>query len=394
MDKTNNNNGLDQTYRLLALCARAESHPLMVEQLSRQIEAFTCWQELPAQAELHGMAPLLWHHLRRSGISLPAETERAITGLYLRHRASNLVHTRTLEEIVTLFEQAGIRPLVLKGLALAYEYYPDPALRPIRDIDLLLKQDEIKPALDLLADAGFRVDTPPASRIPGLLPKELTADSPLHKGLITHIELHHYDPRQRILNDSTPDDNFIGFDASPHKLLIGKSAVYVPAPVDTLNYLFRHLKKHLLVGTTNSPLLLKWVADIVSVVERHAETLDWDYLRRQDPAFLERLEVFYSLTPMPEIYAKIIPVGQVTFPSGLNQYPKGWPNAKIKKWRQVGLLRFFWQTFTPPSEWWLRLYYGIGKGSCFWYGQVVHRIRIIGLMIWLLIGKKLNIVSK
>ncbi|MCX6060245.1 MAG: hypothetical protein NTW69_19130, partial [Chloroflexi bacterium] len=89
MDKIDNSNGTDQTYRLIALCARSESHPLMVEQLSRQIQAFSSWQELPAQAELHGMAPLLWHHLRRSGISLPVETERAITGLYLRHRASN-----------------------------------------------------------------------------------------------------------------------------------------------------------------------------------------------------------------------------------------------------------------------------------------------------------------
>ncbi|MBI5962599.1 MAG: nucleotidyltransferase family protein [Chloroflexi bacterium] len=393
MDQTNHS-GLDQTYRLLALCARAESHPSMVEQLSRQVEAFTSWQELPIQAELHGMAPLLWHHIRKSGISIPLKTRQTLEGLYLRHRIFNQAHTLILLEVSSLFEQAGIRALVLKGLALAHQYYPDPALRPVSDIDLLLKQADVLPALDLLAGAGFRVDSPRASRTLNLLSKELTADSPLRDGISTHVELHHYDPRQRTLNDNIPDNEFIGFDAPPHTLTIGERVVYTPAPMDTLNYLCRHLQRHLFEGTANKPLQLKWVADIVSFIEHHAETMDWDYLRRRDKAFLERLEVFYSLTPLPERYAKIIPVRNIAPPSGLNQYPKGWPQQRVQKWRQVGVLQFLELTFSPPSRWWLRLYYGINERSCFWYGQIFHRIRIFRLMLWALIRKIPWIASK
>jgi hypothetical protein len=385
MDSTINSYRIEQTYRLLALCARAESHPLMVKQLSRQVEAFTAWQELPAQTELHGMAPLLWHHIRQAGISIPSKTAQALGGLFLRHYAFNQARTQVLLEINSLFEQAGIRALVLKGLALAYQYYPDPALRPVTDIDFLLRPADVLPALNLLADAGFRITSTQVLRTADLLPKELSADSPLRDGVSTHVELHHYDPRQRTLNDNTPDNEFMGLEISPQPLAVGEHVVYVPAPIDTLHYLIRHLERHLFEATANKPLQLKWVADIVSLVEKHAETLDWDNLWRHDRALLNRLELFYSLTPMPEHLAKIIPVRQMQPPSGLNQYPKGWPQQRAQKWKQVGLLQFLQQTVTPPSDWWLRLYYGINERSCFWYRQVIHRMRILKLMIWALI---------
>ena len=48
-------------------------------------------------------------------------------------------------EIAELLEEADIRALVLKGLGLAYQIYPTPALRPISDLDLFLKKDELCP---------------------------------------------------------------------------------------------------------------------------------------------------------------------------------------------------------------------------------------------------------
>jgi hypothetical protein len=373
MDQTNNS-GIDQTYRLLALCARADGHPLLYERLARQIEAFTAWQELPAQAELHGMAPLLWHHIHQAGISIPLKTEQTLKGLYLRHRIFNQAHTQALLEITALFEQAGIRALVLKGLALAYQYYPDPALRPVSDIDLLLKATDVLPALDLLAGAGFQIPSPHSTF--GLIPKELTADAPLRDGISAHVELHHYDPRQRSLADNTFDNEFTGFDSLPHSLAIGEGLVYAPDPMDTLRYLFRHFARHHFAATASKPLQLKWVADIISLVERHAETMDWAYLRRHDPSILNCLEVFYSLTPLPERHVNSIPVRQSLPPAGINQYPKGWPQQNFSQWKRVGFLRFAWQTLTPPSNWWLRLCYGIGERSVFWYGQVIHRLQI------------------
>ena len=371
---------MNHTYRLLALCARAEGHPIFYEQLNHQVEQFTAWDGLPAQAEIFGMGPLLWHHLRQAGIGIPSETERTLRGMYLRERALNQAHTHTLVEVQGLLEKAGIQPLVLKGLALAHKYYPDPALRPVSDIDLLLKKNDVLPAMRILGEAGYRVRFPEPD-LP-ILPNELTVDSPSHDGVSTHLEFHHYDPEHRRLNDYSHDDELIGFDEPPQELKINDCTVYTPSPMDTLRYVERHMTRHLFEARADKPLPLKWSADIISMVEYHADEMDWRDIQRKNPAFLNRLALLYSLTPLPEKYVKVIPVKESVPPVGLNQYPAGWPQKTFSVWKRVGLWCFIRFTFQSPSAWWLRLYYGIDEKRVPWYGQVVYRLRVLWLMVW------------
>jgi hypothetical protein len=184
------------------------------------------------------------------------------------------------------------------------------------------------------------------------------------------VELHHYDPRQR-------DDEFAGFTSPPQAIQVEGGTVLIPAPMDNLDYLSRHFTRHLFEARTDKPLQLKWIADILSLIEGRAESIDWS----QPAKLLHWLDVFYSLTPLPEVLHGVIPVEQGRPPTGVNQYPQGWPQEKLEHGRQVGWGNFAAQTFRAPSEWWLRLYYGIRPGSTGWYGQVVHRTRLLGLMI-------------
>jgi hypothetical protein len=362
---------LTPTYRLLALCARAERHPAFDEELARQLRGFTDWNELPAQAEIHGMSPLLWHHLRNAQAQIPVETARILRGLYLRHRLNNQIHLRVLLEILGIFQKENIRPLVLKGLALAHTLYPDPALRPVSDLDLLFKRGEVLPALCLLKEAGFEVNFPTSKRIP----KSIVITAPLRDGIRVGIEAHHYDPRGR-------DDEFIGFDSPPEAVRLDEGTFLAPPPLETLLYLSRHLGRHLLETTAEHPLQLKWTADIISLVERHAASLDWEALRRTQPKLLTRLELFYSLTPMSPALSGILPICPISPLADCNQYPSGWPHHKISQWKRFGFWRFLRLTFSPPSVWWLRLTYGIEERSAFCYGRMIHPLRVINLAFW------------
>lgn len=371
---------LNQTYRLLALCARVEGHPRFYEQLNRQLCVFTAWETLPEQAELHGLGSLLWRHLQAAQSPIPVETRRSLRGLYLRNRALYQAHLQTLTEILGLFEMAGLRPLVLKGLALAHQYYPEPALRPVGDIDLLFTTDELRPALQLLARAGYRLAWP-NERLK-ILPRELSADSPARHGISVHLELHHHHPQHRNFNDYSPDDEFTAFQQPPQVLQMNGCAVYTPAALETLRYIDRHTTRHLWDARSGRPLPLKWSADMLALVECHAKDIAWRELRQQNAAFLKRLAVLYSLTPLPETLDGVIPIEQVEPVSGFNQYPGGWPRWPFPTWKKMGLWRYLWRTFQPPSTWWLCFYYGIDKRSAFWYGQVVYRLRLIHLMFW------------
>jgi len=348
-------------------------------QLKDQVRNFIAWNELPAQAEAYGMAPLLWHHLRRSSAKLPVETERVLRGLYLRHRLNNQISAAALIEILEIFGAAGIQPVILKGLAMAYEYYPDPALRPFCDIDLLFKQNEVLPAVHLLADAGFQVEFPSSKRIP----KSIIVIAPVRAGVRVNIEAHHYDPSARLI-DGSHDEEFKGFDSPPVPVTLDDKIFYAPTPQETLLYLSRHFVHHFLRVTSEHPLQLKWVADIISVVERHANSLDWSDLQKNHPDLLNRLEVFYSLTPMPEALRGIIPVPRISPPVGCGQYPNGWPHYKIGQWKRFGFRRFLRRTFTPRSAWWLRLYYGIDEKRVFWY-RLAHPLYVFKLVFWAVI---------
>src|SRR5688572_6127837 len=116
------NHKIDECYRLLAICARAESYPNTDEQLISFVKTFTAWDDLPEQAELHGMSPLLWHHIQRLDISIPSETKKTLNALYLRHRALYQAHVQVLLEVTSLLAQHNIHAIVLKGLALAHGY--------------------------------------------------------------------------------------------------------------------------------------------------------------------------------------------------------------------------------------------------------------------------------
>jgi hypothetical protein len=118
------------------------------------------------------------------------------------------------------------------------------------------------------------------------------------------------------------------------------------------------------------------------------------HLQHYHSDILNRLEVLYSLTPLPEQLAKIIPIRQVAQPGGLNQYPPGWPHQSIQQWKQIGFLQFVRQVFIPPSDWWLRLHYGIKEQPLFWYRHIIYRMQILKSIFWALMHKIEEFVSK
>ncbi len=108
-------------------------------------------------AEQHGMAPLVYYHLREAGIEIPATVNRILKGAYLTHRHANRERMVALEEIAAAYRKAGIEMLALKGAALANTIYPDIALRCMCDLDLMVADDEADSARKALEKLGFNI---------------------------------------------------------------------------------------------------------------------------------------------------------------------------------------------------------------------------------------------
>lgn len=118
-----------------------------------QYLAETDWQRLAALAEAQGVAPLL---SRRLPPDAPAGLRSRLQRSYYISAANNALLIQELKTILKAFQQAGIPAVVLKGIDLAVDVYPDPALRVMTDLDVLIPYQLVPLALRLLSRLGYQ----------------------------------------------------------------------------------------------------------------------------------------------------------------------------------------------------------------------------------------------
>jgi hypothetical protein len=103
------------------------------------------------------MMPLLYRHLyTRYGGTIPKDVLAALRHHYSRNAAANLVLTRDLLKISALFAGNDIPALPFKGPTLAGGVYGDLSLREAGDLDILIRETDVRQATDLLLANGYR----------------------------------------------------------------------------------------------------------------------------------------------------------------------------------------------------------------------------------------------
>jgi hypothetical protein len=108
----------------------------------------------------------LWHHALQSHRlleSLPPATVGALREARLSAAMGYLAQRAALEELDRLLEAEGIPYVAMKGAHVRECVYPDPALRPASDIDLLIAPADRRRAAHVLLDAGYTVHADPAN---------------------------------------------------------------------------------------------------------------------------------------------------------------------------------------------------------------------------------------
>ncbi len=115
------------------------------------------WFPLLKSAEEHGLAPLLYASLKKRDAlqSMPPEQAKALRESYLRTYIANWLAYKELRLLLEICERERIPVIVLKGAALGTTLYPEPALRPFSDLDLLFRRRDVERVSALLAGQGY-----------------------------------------------------------------------------------------------------------------------------------------------------------------------------------------------------------------------------------------------
>ena len=136
----------------------------------------------------HRLSALALDTLTRAGLAAPPDAAQHLLRERLRNQMLHARRMRDLQALGARWQAAGIPWLPIKGADLARRIYPDPALRPSADLDVLLPVDRIAEAEAQARAAGF---VAPAGRPSDALLRRYHFHSTFHHpGSGTFLELH------------------------------------------------------------------------------------------------------------------------------------------------------------------------------------------------------------
>lgn len=375
--------------RLLLLGARVRPEPVADLEVAALTSGAVDWPALVDLAVREGTAPLLHSHLRRLGVleRLPPAASRRLAEVARGVWAANAVLARHWGEASAALRQAGVETLTLKGMALANIVYAEPGLRPMADVDLLVRPADRAIALATLRALGYRTpgeaaDLHGASRSFA----ELVRDG-------TRVDLHWHAARYlRFEGIVKVDHDGLWNRARPLVTPEGRSLMLSPED------LLLHLVLHLTLGSDFARVL--WYADIDAVVRRFAGELDWERLIAEADRWRIRTLTGWTLgvvagsfgTPLPSgllarlgqgrlrraAVAKCI--GASTPPSleGALEDTRVYPAQTLLMDRASDVLRVFEWTFFPSATW-LRHHYALVSPWQAPLYRAVHPLRVCWL---------------
>ncbi len=254
------------------------------EAVTSEAAAALDWNYLLAAAGRQGMIPLLQRWSVEHRFPVPSETAAALHATYWTNRFRTRALLAELATIRAAATGIGIPLLPLKGAALAPTVYAAPELRPMSDLDLLTRADDLPRIGAIFADLGYVQEPYEATLLPTRLRDPLRHEwkfvasrggfpvlvevraEPLDPGLppLTELDrafsarLHAHAARMwvraRSLNND--DDDPAMLQAAPEDLLL-------------------HVASHM--ATRHADFRLIWLLDIRQIIT-HAPKFDWEYL--------------------------------------------------------------------------------------------------------------------
>ncbi len=253
------------------------------------------WEDLLRKADRHGVTPMLYHRLKsiQEGALLPVDVVRKLRKSYLRSAGRNIKLYGELGKVLGKMQQENIPVIALKGAHLAEAVYGNIALRPMGDVDLLVRKEDLERAEDIFLGSGY---------LPSECNRQVAMDNchfaykSTDNGL--SVEVH-----WALLPSIYRFEIDMGgvWDRSEPCILEGVK-VSVLCQEDLLLYLCLHTSKHLFDGVG-----LKPIYDIYIVMRNYGENMDWKQVMFRCEQWGIAKCVYVALTLTEDIFGIDVP---------------------------------------------------------------------------------------
>jgi hypothetical protein len=119
------------------------------------LDGSPAWDSILAEAARQGVTPLLYRVFKPYRQQVPPAAWQRLTQAYRVRAARNALRLDEWQAVVQHLADRDIELLVLKGAALAETLYGDIALRPMGDLDVLVRRKQLAAARTALAGRGY-----------------------------------------------------------------------------------------------------------------------------------------------------------------------------------------------------------------------------------------------
>ncbi len=262
--------------RLIITCARTRIAGSQLDELKYLVSRPLDWDRIVESALSQGIAPFLYHNLKNipETHGIPKGVMAELKKNYHENIARNMYLYAELARIVKAFHDKGINTIVLKGAALAKFVYRDIGLRSMIDIDLLVKQEDLLHARDIVSDLNYVPEVRRSSEewyrknhhhLPVYINRE--------KSIL--IELHWN------IADNCGGMNTDAWWKRAGNVQIDGQDVLMPAPEDILMHLCLHLFNH----GYPPEMMLRAMCDISATLDRYQGEIDWEAFQNEIDAY-------------------------------------------------------------------------------------------------------------
>jgi putative nucleotidyltransferase-like protein len=243
---------------VLLECAAPQGN---VDHLADLLQDSLDWFVLLQDAETHGVMPLLAERVMNlEGALVPPGIRDRLRESRRAYTVCSLQMTTELFRLLERLAEAGIETLVTKGPALSVRCYGDPGMRQYSDLDLVIRQTQIRRATQAMLDFDYDPRVPltaiDAKKIPGEYAFRKSGTQLLLEFHTEHTFRYHPRPLQI------------------EKIFQRRAAVAVDARDVPALSLEDELVLICVHGAKHFWRRLMWIADVAALIARQSP--DWD----------------------------------------------------------------------------------------------------------------------
>ncbi len=260
------------------------------------------WGSITEAAKQTRLAPLLFSKITSPAMvrHIPHDALAELKKEYFLAEAAALIRIKECRRILEALANRQIHVILLKGIDLSLTVYNSPGLRPMADLDLLVRLQDVEGVKAELLNLGYTNEEdefwPGSNRLIDI------EENFVHQKNGLHVEVH-WNLSGAYRRYLPPIDWFWKTRRTLNTAQLPVDQIYGLSPSANFLYLSTHLLKH----GGGRPENIIWLYDLHLLVMKFGDELDWQALYQVCEKFKCGAPVLVSINNLQNYFATPIP---------------------------------------------------------------------------------------